>query len=140
MSEIDAVRAMLASRPRPTSLAERRRRLDGLGTQYSLPADARVETVMANGVPAEWTTTPAADPDRVIMFLHGGGYISGSLASHRHMIIQAGREAGARTLALGYRLAPEHHFPAALEDALAGYRFLLTQGISPRCIAIAGES
>jgi monoterpene epsilon-lactone hydrolase len=140
MSEIDVVRAMLASRPRPASLAERRRRLDDLGTQYSLSADARVETVTANGVSAEWTMTPAADPARVLMFLHGGGYISGSLSSHRHMVVQAGREAGVRTLALGYRLAPEHPFPAALEDALAGYRFLLAQGISPKCIAIAGES
>ena len=94
----------------------------------------------ANGVAAEWTSTPGADPTRAIMFLHGGGYISGSLDSHRHMIAQAGREARARTLALAYRLAPEHPFPAALEDAVAGYRFLLSKGLEPRHIAIAGES
>ena len=139
-AEIDAIRRMLAARPRPADLAERRQRLDGLGAQYPLPADVRVEPVEANGVAAEWTTTPGADPARVILFLHGGGYISGSLPSHRHMIAQAGREAGARTLALGYRLAPEHPFPAALEDAVAGYRYLLSQGFGPSNIVMAGVS
>jgi monoterpene epsilon-lactone hydrolase len=139
-AEIDVIRAMLSARPRPTNLGERRARLDGLGGQYPLPADVRVEAANANGVAAEWTATPEADPGHVILFLHGGGYISGSLDSHRHMIAQAGREARARTLALGYRLAPEHPFPAALEDAIAGYRYLLSHGIEPKHIAIAGES
>jgi monoterpene epsilon-lactone hydrolase len=139
-AEIDVIRRLLASHPRPTDLSERRKRLDALGAQYPLPADVRVEPVNASGVAAEWTATPEADPSRVVLFLHGGGYISGSIDSHRHMIAQAGREARARTLALGYRLAPEHPFPAALDDALAGYRFLLSQGFAPEKIAIAGES
>jgi len=138
--EIDVVRQVLASHPRPTNLAERRKRLDALGAQYSLPEDVRVEGVDANAVAAEWTTTPVADPSRVILFLHGGGYISGSLDSHRHMIAQAGREAQARTLSLGYRLAPEHPFPAALDDALAGYRFLLSSGFRAKRVVVAGES
>jgi acetyl esterase/lipase len=138
--EIDAIRGILASHPRPADLSERRKRLDALGAEYPLPADVRVEPVGANGVAAEWTTTPEANPAHVIMFLHGGGYISGSIASHRHMIAQAGRAARARTLALGYRLAPEHPFPAALKDAVSGYRFLLAQGFAPENIAIAGES
>jgi epsilon-lactone hydrolase len=139
-SEIDAVRAMLHARPRPASLAERRERLDGLGTQYPLPPDVGVEPLTANGIAAEWTRTPGSDTSRLIMFLHGGGYISGSLASHRHMIAEAGRQAHASTFAVGYRLAPEHPFPAALEDALAAYRFLLARGFSPDRIAFAGES
>ena len=114
--------------------------MDGLGARYTVPADVRVVPVDANGVAAEWTGTPAADPARVIMFLHGGGYMAGSIASHRHMIAQAGREAGARTFALDYRLAPEHPFPAALEDSLAGYRYLLDQGYKPHNIVVAGES
>jgi monoterpene epsilon-lactone hydrolase len=138
--EIDAIRQILAARPRPPELAERRKRLDALGAQYPLAADVHVEPVDANGVAAEWTSTPVADATRAILFLHGGGYVSGSLDSHRHMIAQAGREARARTLALDYRLAPEHPFPAALDDALAGYRFLLAQGLAPDHIAIAGES
>ncbi len=139
-TEIDTIRAMLASRPRPVELGERRQRLDALGAHYPLPADVRVEAIDADGVSAEWTSTPGADPACVILFLHGGGYISGSIDSHRHMIAQAGREARARTLALGYRLAPEHPFPAALQDAIAGYRFLLSHGIQPGRIALAGES
>ncbi|HEV7260538.1 MAG TPA: alpha/beta hydrolase [Bosea sp. (in: a-proteobacteria)] len=131
---------MLAAGPRPSDLPGRRQRLDDLTARYDMPEDVVVEPVDANGVKAEWTTTPAADPARVIMFLHGGGYVSGSIKSHRHMIAQAGREAGARTLALGYRLAPEHPFPAALEDALTGYRFLLSQGFLPANIVMAGES
>ncbi|GEP02922.1 alpha/beta hydrolase [Methylobacterium oxalidis] len=139
-SEIDRVRALLASRPRPTGLAERRERLDWLGSLSTLPQDVRAEPAEAGGVPAEWTVTPGADPGRVLLFLHGGGYVSGSLASHRVMVAQAGREAGARTLALAYRLAPEHPFPAALEDALAAYSFLLASGVEPGRICLAGES
>ena len=139
-AEIDAIREILASSPRPTGLSERRKRLDALGSRYSLPADVRVEAADANGVAAEWTLTPEAEPARVILFLHGGGYVSGSLDSHRRMVGQAGREARARTLALAHRLAPEHPFPAALEDAIAGYHFLLSQGFDPKRIAVAGES
>jgi monoterpene epsilon-lactone hydrolase len=139
-SEIEIIRAQLASSPRPVGLAERRARLDGLGSRYTIPADVHIEPVSANGVEAEWTSTPQADPSRVLLFLHGGGYISGSIASHRHMVAQAGREAQARTLAVGYRLAPEHPFPAALDDTLAAYRFLLAQGFAPRHIALGGES
>jgi monoterpene epsilon-lactone hydrolase len=139
-ADIEVIRNKLAANPRPAGLSERRLRVDALGGQYPIPADVRVEAADANGVRAEWTTTPEADPARVILFLHGGGYVSGSLNSHRHMVAQAGREAGARTLALEYRLAPEHPFPAALEDAIAGYRFLLSRGFTPDQIAVAGDS
>jgi acetyl esterase/lipase len=139
-AEIDAIRAQLAARPRPADLAERRKRLDALGSQYRLPADVAVEPVVCDGVPAEWTRTPAADPGRIILFLHGGGYVSGSIDSHRHMVAEVGRQARARTLALGYRLAPEHPFPAALQDTLAAIRFLLAQGVAPGRLALAGES
>jgi acetyl esterase/lipase len=138
--EIAAIRAMLAATPRPAALTERRRRLDALGSQYGLPADVLREAAMAGGVAAEWTATPGADPARVLLYLHGGGYVSGSLDSHRHVVAQAGREAGMRTLALDYRLAPEEPFPAAVEDAVAGYRFLLDQGFAPGRIAIGGDS
>jgi acetyl esterase/lipase len=138
--QIEIIRSLLASRPRPAALAERRERLDAFGTRYTVPADVQIDSEVANGVAAEWTITPEADPTRVVMFLHGGAYISGSLVSHRHLVAQVGREARARTLALDYRLAPEHPFPAALEDAVAGYRFLLSRGYEPAHIALAGES
>jgi epsilon-lactone hydrolase len=138
--EIDIIRDMLKAVPRPSGLRERRARLDALGARYQVAEDVQVEPVDANGVAAEWTTTPATDNSRVIMFLHGGGYIAGSIISHRHMISEAARQAGARSLAVNYRLAPEHPFPAALNDALGAYRFLLAAGYAPGKIALAGES
>ncbi|WP_374305216.1 alpha/beta hydrolase [Methylocella sp.] len=138
--DIEAVRAQLAAKPRPKGPAERRARLDAIGGQYELAPDIRVEPVSADGVRAEWTLAPSSDPARVLMFLHGGGYMAGSLASHRHLVAEAGRLSGARTLAVDYRLAPEHPFPAALEDALTAYRFLLKQGVDPRRVALCGES
>jgi len=138
--EIERIRALLLANPRPPEIAERRRRLNMLGEQSVLPPDVRVEPVAANGVPAEWTSTPAAESSRVLLFLHGGGYVSGSLISHRALVAEAGRQAAARTLAIEYRLAPEHPYPAGLEDALAAYRFLLASGVAPRDIAIGGDS
>jgi monoterpene epsilon-lactone hydrolase len=138
--EMQIIRAQLASSPRPVDLAARRARLDALGSRYAIPPDVHIEPVSANGVDAEWTSTPGANPSRVLLFLHGGGYISGSIASHRHMVAEAGREARARTLAVGYRLAPEHPFPAALEDTLSAYHFLLQHGVLPEHIALGGES
>ncbi|MGH1573370.1 alpha/beta hydrolase [Methylobacterium sp. P31] len=139
-TEIDAVRHFLRAQPRPADLAARRARLDSFGRPDALPPDIRVTPVDAGGVPGEWTLCPGADPGRVLVFLHGGGYMAGSLDRHRHVVARAGREAGARTLALAYRLAPEHPFPAALDDAVAGYRFVLKQGIAPERIALSGES
>ncbi len=138
--EIEVIRELLHARPRPSGLAGRRERLDALGAPYPVPSDVRAEPVDAGGISAEWTQTPEAEADHVVMFLHGGGYVSGSIRSHRHMVAELGRQARARTFALDYRLAPEHPFPAALEDALAGYRFLLEAGIDPARIALAGES
>ena len=139
-SEIDAVRALLSSRPRPVGWAQRRERLDAVGSASPIAPDIRLDPVDINGVPAEWSLAPGSDPSRVLLFFHGGGYCSGSIASHRGMVTEAGRAAGVRTLAVGYRLAPEHPFPAALEDAGAAYRFLRDQGIAPSKIVIGGDS
>jgi len=139
-SEIDALRKLFSDLPRPKGLPERRKRLDTLTSRFAIPADVHVEPVDANGVQAEWSWSSQADSSRVILFLHGGGYLSGSIDSHRPLATEIGRVTGARTLALGYRLAPECPFPAAVEDALAGYRFLLSRGMEPRHIAIGGDS
>src|ERR1700754_3275465 len=103
-SGIDSVRAMLLERPRPVGFAARRERLDEVGSADPLAADLRFEAVDAGGVPAEWSLAPGSDPSRVLLFLHGGGYCSGSITSHRGMVAETGRAAGIRTLALGYRL------------------------------------
>jgi acetyl esterase/lipase len=138
--EITALREKLAQRVRPTDIIERRRGFDVFASAYPTARDIVVEPVIANGVPAEWTTAPDTDHSHAVLFLHGGGYVIGSLDSHRHLASEVGRAAGARCLALHYRLAPEHPFPAAVDDALAGYRYLLTAGIAPHHIAIAGDS
>ena len=138
--EIGALRAKLASRPRSDDSRQRRKDIDARGLQYALAPDVGVEPVTANGVRAEWTTTPRDARDAAQLYLHGGGYVIGSLDSHRHLAAEAGRAAGIAALALDYRLAPEHPFPAAVDDALAGYRFLLARGIKPERVAIAGDS
>ena len=138
--EIIALREVIAKRVRSDDIAQRRRDIDARGRQYKLAADITVEPVTANGVKSEWTTTPDAEAGKVVLFLHGGGYVIGSLDSHRHMISEMGRAARARTLAIDYRLAPEHPFPAAVDDSLAAYRFLMANGIQPGGITIAGDS
>jgi acetyl esterase/lipase len=139
-ADIATIRSMIASRPRPTGTAERRQRLDDLGQALGIPEDARLAPVEINGVPAEWSTTPEADATRAILYLHGGGYMAGSVVSHRYLAIEIGRAAGTRTLALDYRRAPEHPYPAQLEDALAAYQYLRDQGFAPEAIAVGGDS
>jgi monoterpene epsilon-lactone hydrolase len=96
--------------------------------------------VEAGGVPAEWIATPEALHERGIYYLHGGGYTLGSINTHREMISRLSRAARARALAIDYRLAPEHPFPAAVEDSTAAYRWLLAIGVDPARLVIAGDS
>jgi acetyl esterase/lipase len=139
-ADIAAIRAALAAQPRPSGAAERRERLDNFGRTLGVPADARLEPIDLGGVPAEWSTTPAANAPHAVLYLHGGGYMAGSIVSHRYVAVEIGRATGARTLALGYRRAPEHPYPAQLEDALAAWRYLRGQGIAPGTIAVGGDS
>src|SRR5260370_10876718 len=92
------------------------------------------------GMPGEWSMVHGSDSSRVLLFFHGGGYCSGSILSHRRMVSEAGRAAGVRTLAVGFRLAPEHPFPAAFDDAMTAWRFLRRLGIAAEQIAISGDS
>ncbi len=139
-SEIEAIRALLSAKPRPVGWAERRARIDEVGSVWPVAGDVTLEPADLDGVPGEWSIAPGSDASRVLMFFHGGGYCSGSIVSHRRMVTEAGRAAGARTLAVGYRLAPEHRFPAAIEDALTAWRALVAQGIAPDHIAVGGDS
>jgi epsilon-lactone hydrolase len=139
-SDIEAVRAMLGSKPRPVGWAARRARLDEVGAYWPVADDVELTPVDLNGVPGEWSIVPGSDPSRVLLFFHGGGYCSGSLHSHRRMATEAGRAAGVRTLAVGYRLAPEHPFPAARDDALRAWRWLRNQEIDAAHIAVGGDS
>lgn len=139
-SEIDAIRALLSSKPRPFGWPARRKRLDEVGAVWSVADDVEFTEVDVNGLPGEYSTVPGSDPSRVLMFFHGGGYCSGSIKSHRRLVTEAGRAARMRTLAIGYRLAPEHPFPAAYDDAMTAWRFLRNQGIAAAHIATGGDS
>ncbi len=104
------------------------------------PAGVTCTPVEAGGVSAEWSVADGADQDKVILYVHGGGYVMGSAGSHRDMTGRLSQAAGARVLSLNYRLAPEHPFPAPVDDAVAAYRWLLGQGIQASNMAIAGDS
>ena len=139
-SEIDAIRGLLSSKPRPIGWPERRKRLDDVGSVWPVANDVKITNVDINGLPGEWSIVPDSDPSRVLMFFHGGGYCSGSIVSHRRLVTEAGRAAGVRTLAIAYRLAPEHPFPTAYDDVLTAWRFLRDQNIPAAHIAIGGDS
>ncbi len=104
------------------------------------PRDTQTLAVDAGGVDARWITTPVSDWSRHILFLHGGGFIIGSSSLYRHFTWRIASAARARVLSVDYRLAPEHPFPAALDDAVAAYRWLLADGADPQRIAVVGDS
>jgi acetyl esterase/lipase len=98
------------------------------------------QPVDAGGVPAEWTVPAGADPDRVLLYLHGGGYTIGSIASHRKLVGHLAKAAGVRALSVEYRLAPEHPFPAGLDDAVTAFSWLLESGYGASHIGVGGDS
>jgi acetyl esterase/lipase len=110
--------------------------------KMSLPPgdDVAAETVDAGGVPAEWVSTPNTNDATVILYLHGGGYIMGSVVTHRKLAGDISRASDARVLLLDYRLAPEYPLPAGVDDAVAAYRWLLDEGFAPESIAVGGDS
>jgi acetyl esterase/lipase len=99
-----------------------------------------VRAVDAGGVPGEFVATAASRRDRHVLFLHGGGYVTGSPALYRHFTWRIATAARAHVLAIDYRLAPEHPFPAALDDALAAYRWLVAGRADPQRTAVLGDS
>jgi len=139
-TELEEVRGVWLSRPFGTTLPEWRIAFDGLADLFSTASDIDLTSVDANGVSAEWSAAPGVEDNRAILFLHGGGYGMGSIRSHRHLVSEVGRSARAKVLSLDYRLAPEAPFPAAVDDALAAYRFLLDSGFEAHSISIAGDS
>ena len=126
--------------PEDLSVKEQRAEFEAGFTQFQLAEDVKCEAVDAGGVPAEWVTTPESEEERGIYYLHGGGYVIGSINTHREMASRLSRAAAARVLLIDYRLAPENPFPAAVEDSTTGYRWLLSIGADPARLVIAGES
>ena len=141
-AELQMVIEMLRAQPLPhdASFAEQRAALENLAGSAPRAEDVTYAPVEVAGRAAEWITAAGARTDRTLLYLHGGGYCVGSIASHRTLAADLSRAAGLRVLLLDYRLAPEHPFPAAVDDATAAYRFLLDGGADPRKLAIAGDS
>lgn len=123
-----------------TSLDQMRKDWDEVFTKSPCAVGARCETVDAGGVPALRISAAGAASDRAVLYLHGGGYVFGSSRSHRDLGEFLSRAAQAQVFVLDYRLAPEHPFPAAVDDATAAYRWLLESGFAPERIAISGDS
>lgn len=132
----------MAAMPDMTSVAlpELRVMFDGLGQRLPIPPETTIDPITANGVKAEWVCAAGPSRETVILYLHGGGYVMGSPRGYRHLTGALSRAAGAAVLALDYRLAPEHPFPAAIDDAVSAYRWLLDQGSLPARTVIAGDS
>ena len=125
----------------PATLEERRAAFAPAGRLHLVPDDVLVREVSAGGVPAHWLAAPGTDAGRVLLFLHGGGYELGSVRSDGELAARLGRASGMRVLFPEYRLAPEHPFPAAIDDVLAAWRWLRTgQGLSAASLAVAGGS
>ena len=142
-AELEAVNQLLRAIPKetPTDDWPARRRTMETALEALPPVEGVAQTVVkANSVPAEWSQAAGAPQDRVLLYLHGGGYCAGSLKTHRTLVQQIAKSFKGRVLAVDYRLGPEHKYPAAVDDAVAAYSFLLEQGIKPARIAIAGDS
>lgn len=135
------VQMLRAQRPlQEPSVEQMRTGMEAMAQMAPLPPDVRCARVDAAGVSAEWVSAVGADRDRVVLYLHGGGYVIGSINTHRDLAQRISRAAEARVLLIDYRLAPEHPHPAAVEDATAAYRWLLAQGVAPAKLSIAGDS
>jgi monoterpene epsilon-lactone hydrolase len=135
---IARIRAVYRSWNRDTSVAQMRSDWDAAFGGSNAPVAC--ERVSAGGIDGEWIFPANAPEDKAILFFHGGGFRIGSVASHRDLIAQIALASGCRVLAINYRLAPAHRFPAALDDAIAAYGWLLDRGLKPGNIAFAGDS
>ncbi|HYD46775.1 MAG TPA: alpha/beta hydrolase, partial [Terriglobales bacterium] len=139
--ELQTVIEMLRATPMlQGDIATRRANMEMMTTTLPLAPDIAYAATDAGGVPAEWVIPPEHDPGRVLLYLHGGGYCIGSVRTHRRLVGSIARAGKIRALSVDYRLAPEHPFPAAVDDAVRAYGALLEQGVAPQRIALGGDS
>jgi len=122
-----------------TPIEDRRTRLDAPVKFINIPANTHCQPVDADGIPAEWAAPPHPKAG-ALFYLHGGAYALGSIVSHRTVVARLAHATGLRGFAISYRLAPEHPHPAALEDALTAYRWLLSNGVTPAQLIVVGDS
>ena len=124
-----------------TSIAEFRDRCEKGANRYAkIPKDITIKEQVIEEIKSEWLIPSGADPEKMILYVHGGGYVSGSCSDHRGFVSKFAKFTGVTNLTYEYRLAPEYPFPAALEDSVKVYQWILSSGIKPGNILIAGES
>jgi acetyl esterase/lipase len=143
--EIGAMRAAFAAMAQPADAprppwSDRRAGIDGMGSMAPPPEGSVVEAISLGGVPTERITPRGGDTGRSLFYLHGGGYCVGGVVSHRTLAARMAEAASATAYVVDYRLAPEHPFPAAVDDAVAAWRALLAEGRDPSSSIIAGDS
>src|SRR5258705_6362963 len=126
--------------PPGSDVNEQRRLLRELLSAQPLPADVTVTAAALGGVPTAEITVDGIEPRHVVLYFHAGVYVMGDAFLAADLASQVGRRTRAKAISVDYRLAPEHPYPAAVEDALAAYEALLHNGIAPSDIAFAGES
>jgi acetyl esterase/lipase len=122
------------------SVEDARAGWEALAARFAPAEDLKYTRDMADGVPVEWVEAPGADPSRVVLYLHGGGYVLGSVPSYRAFAGRLSRAAGARVLLVDYRLAPEHPFPAAVNDVVLAGQWLARQVGGLSRVVVAGDS
>ena len=110
------------------------------GALIPLPDNTKFKRILAGNVYAEWITCGDVDIDKIFMFIHGGGYYRGSIDATRATVARISAEAKVRCISIEYRLAPEHPFPAAVDDTYTAYNWLLKEGINPKNIIVSGQS
>ncbi|HVB94615.1 MAG TPA: alpha/beta hydrolase [Acidimicrobiales bacterium] len=138
---IDIVKTLLADAGLLTGpIDQQRAAMDAASVGAPPPVGVSVETAELGGRPAEWLAPDGVGRDAAVLYLHGGGYCSGSLDSHRDLAARIGIASGCAVVTLAYRLGPEDPFPAAVDDAVAAYRQLVADGIPPERLAVAGDS
>lgn len=121
-------------------VGKERAELEALAAKFKSTLDLQCTAVVADGVPAEWIVPPGVSTECVVLYLHGGGYYSGSINCYRSLAAHIAHAAHGRALIIDYRLAPEDPFPAAIQDAMTAYRWLLAHGVAPDQIVVAGDS
>ncbi|MCH1559797.1 MAG: alpha/beta hydrolase, partial [Alphaproteobacteria bacterium] len=122
------------------SIEQLREETEISASRIPLPENTKIEKILADNVNAEWISCGNVDTDKIFMFIHGGGYYRGSIASTRATVARISAQANIKCLSVDYRLAPEHPFPAAIDDIYTVYNWLLKKGVKPQNIIVSGQS
>jgi acetyl esterase/lipase len=140
VATVEAMREQKGVADEGLSIAARREAMESMQASLPMPADIEMNDVSISGIPGRWIVAPNARKDAFVIYFHGGGYVMGSLNTHQELMGRISRACRARVLGVDYRLAPESQFPAAVEDGVKSYEWLLSQGVDPSRVMVAGDS